>query len=136
MKRIVRNNRIIILAFFTVFAIASSLTAKATGDNNELPVQLKYAGLVNNQPLYQLIVAGNGGVDEYTVVIRDEDKNTIYRENIKGESFIKSFVLNTDELGDDKLHFEIISKNTKKSVAYEVSRYTHVEEKIVVTEVK
>ena len=135
MKRIFRNNRVIVLAFFTVFSVAST-AALANGGDKDLPVALKYAGLVNNQPLYKLIVSGNNGADEYTIVIRDENKNTIYRENIKGESFTKSFVLNTDEIGDDTIHFEIISKTSKKSVAYEVSRNTYVQEKIVVTEVK
>jgi hypothetical protein len=98
-------------------------------------VELRYAGQVNNQPVYKLIVAGTGNTDEYTVVVRDGAKNTIYRENIKGDNFVKSFVLNTDELGDEKLQFEITSKNTRKSVAYEVSRSMQVEQRFVVNTV-
>jgi len=135
MKRIFRNNRVIVIAFFTVFSIAA-VPALANGGGKDLPVELKYTGHVNNQPLYKLVVAGNISQDEFTVIIRDEDNNTLYRENIKGENFSKSFLLNTNEIGDDTLHFEIISKKTKKSVVYEISRNTHVEEKMVITEVK
>ncbi len=135
MKRIFCNNRIIVLAFFTVFSIAAS-PALANIGSKDLPVELKYTGHVNNQPMYKLVVAGNTEQDEFAIIIRDEDKNTLYRENIKGENFSKSFLLNTNEIGDGKLHFEIVSKKTKKSVVYEISRNTHVEEKIVITEVK
>lgn len=135
MKKIVRNNRIVVLAFFTVFTVVASLTARASGEY-ELPVQLKYAGVVNNQPVYKLIVSGTQGADDYTVVIRDENQNAIYRENIKGESFTKSFVLNTAELGDEKLQFEVYSRNNRKTVTFEVARVTQIEEKVVVTAVK
>jgi hypothetical protein len=118
MKKIIFNNRIIALAFFTVFSVAST-TVFATDGNKVLPVELKYTGHVNNQPLYKLIVTGNTEHDEFTIIIRDENRNTVYRENIKGESSTKSFLLNTEEMGDDTLHFEIISKKTKKSVTYE-----------------
>ena len=135
MKRIVRNNRILVIAFFTVFSVAS-ITGMANDGSKVLPVELKYAGHVNNQPLYKLIVKGNTEHDEFTIIIKDDNRNTLYLENIKGESFSKSFLLNTEEMGDDTLHFEIISKKTKKSVAYEINRNTHLEEEMVISAMK
>lgn len=130
MKRIFSNNRLIILAFFTVFSV-SSVTAFA-GDKEVLPVELKYTGQLNNRPLYKLIVAGNVQPDEFTIIIRDSQRNTLFKENIKGESFTKSFMLNTEEMGDDIFQFEVISKRTKKSVTYEISRDSHLEETSVI----
>jgi len=135
MKKIFVNNRIIAIAFFTVFSVAS--TAVLANDGSKvLPVELKYTGHVNNQPLYKLIVNGNTTHDEFTVIIKSENGDVVYRENIKGENFTKSFLLNTEEMGDDTLHFEIISKNTKKSVTYDINRNTHLEEEMVISVLK
>lgn len=126
MKRIIRNKRIIVIAFFTVFSVAAS-EAVANEVPKELPVELKYAGSINEQPLYKLTVAGNTELDEFTIIIRDENTNVLFSENIKAESFTKSFLLNTNEIGDDNLHFEIINKKTKKSLTYEINRYSHLQ---------
>ncbi|MBL7743296.1 MAG: hypothetical protein JNN00_07425 [Chitinophagaceae bacterium] len=130
MKRVIHNNRIVVIAFFTVFSVAS-LTASANGSKT-LPIELKYTGHVNNQPLYKLIVKGNAEPDEFTISIRDSKGNILFRENIKGESFTKSFLLNTEEMGDDDLHFEISSKKTKKLVTYEINRHSHLVEEAVI----
>jgi hypothetical protein len=124
MKKIFSNNRIIAITFFTVFSVVASTAALANDSNNGIPVELKYVKRINNQPLFQLSFAGNTEHDEFTIIIRDANRNTLYRENIKGENFSKSFLLNTEEMGDDTLQFEIISKKSKKSVVYEVNRNT------------
>jgi len=135
MKKIFVNNRILAIAFFTVFSVAS--TAVLANDGSKvLPIELKYTGQVNNQPLYKLIVNGNTSHDEFTVIIRSANNDVVYKENIKGENFTKSFLLNTEEMGDDTLHFEIISKNTKKSVTYDINRNTHLEDEMVISVLK
>ncbi|MBK7562752.1 MAG: hypothetical protein IPI68_14955 [Chitinophagaceae bacterium] len=82
--------------------------------NPSVPVEMKFAGLLNNQPMFQLSFYGNAQQDEFTISIRDENGNSLYRENIKGENFTKKFLLNTDEIGDDTLLFEILSKKPVK----------------------
>jgi len=121
-----RNNRIIVLAFFTVFSMAAA-KAEASDNSKELPVELKYAGHVHNQPLYKLVVNDNKALDEFSIQIRDEYGETLYDENIKAENYTKSFVLNTNEIGDETLYFEIINRTTGQSVSYEISRYSHLE---------
>ena len=135
MKRVFFNNRILVIAFFTVFSV-SAVSVRANNGRGVLPVELKFSGHINNQPLYKLIVAGNAEPDEFTVIIRDANRTTLFRENIKGENFSKSFLLNTEEMGDDTLYFEIVSKKTKKSVSYEINRYSHLEEEMAVIEPK
>lgn len=126
MKRIMRKNRIIVLAFFTVFSVSSS-RAMAEGSNKGLSVELKYSGDIHNQPHYKLVVLGNTGLDQFTVIIRDAFNNLLFSENIKAENFTKSFVLNTDEIGNDTICFEIVNKATKQSLTYEINRYSHLE---------
>ena len=135
MKRIIFKNRVLVVAFFTVFS-TSSLSLSANEGNRVLPVELKYAGQLNNQPLYKLVVAGNKDQDVFTIVIRDENNNVLFKESIQGENFTKSFLLNTEELGEDTLRFEITSKNTKKSVSYEINRHADLEEEMAVIEAK
>lgn len=121
-----RKNRIIVLAFFTVFSVGSS-RAMAEGNNKGLSVELKYAGDIHNQPHYRLAVSGNTDLHPFTVNIRDQFNNLLFSENIQGENFTKSFVLNTNEIGDETICFEIVNKATKQSLTYEINRYSHLE---------
>ncbi len=135
MKKIFRNNRIVAIALLTVFSIAATSAAMAN-ENPVIPVELKYAGKVNNQPAFQLKVNGNAEHNDFLVVIRDEYGNALYWENIKAESFTKKFVLNTDEIGDEKLRFEITSKKTKQTMKFEVDRNTRVVEEMSINQIK
>jgi hypothetical protein len=136
MKKIIKNNRLIALAFFTVFSVAMSPTVMAGGTNPVVPAELKFAGLIQNQPLFQLNVAGNALQDEFTIIITDEDGSTLYKENIKGQNFTKKFLLNTDELGDNIVRFEVFCNKTKKSVMYEVNRNSRFVQDVAITEMK
>ena len=136
MKKIIKNNRLIALAFFTVFTVAMSPTVIAGGTNPAVPAELRFAGLVQNQPLFQLDVAGNPLQDEFTIIITDEDGSTLYKENIKGQNFTKKFLLNTEELGDNTVRFEVFCNKTKKSVLYEVNRNSRFVQDVAINELK
>jgi hypothetical protein len=135
MKKIFSNNRLIAIAFFTVFSVAAAPFAMAadSSHNRVMPVELKLVGNINNQPIFQLSYAGNTEQDEFTIVIRDEDGNALYRENIKGENFTKKFLLNKDEVGDGALRFEVSSKKFSKTVVYEINRNTRQVEELVIS---
>lgn len=133
MKKIFSNNRLIAIAFFTVFSVAATPFASANDSSNRaMPVELKLIGNINNQLMFQLSYAGNTEQDEFTIIIRDEDGNSLYRENIKGENFTKKFLLNKDEVGDGTIRFEITSKKYSKTVVYEVNRSTRQVEDLMV----
>lgn len=136
MKKIFSNNRLIAVAFFTVFSVAMSPSVMAGGVKPAVPVELRFAGLVNEQPLFQLVFTGSPEQDDFTVSVTDEFGYTLYKENIKGENFTKKFLLNTDEIGDSTLRFEIYCNKTKKSVAYDVNRNTRLVQEMVIAEVK
>jgi len=136
MKKIFNNNRLIVLAFFTVFSVAMSPAVMAGEINPSVPAELRFAGMVHNQPLFQLNVAGNALQDEFTIIITDEGGNTLYRENIKGQNFTKKFLLNTEELGDNTVRFEVFCNKTKKSVMYEVNRNSRFVQDVAIYEMK
>lgn len=136
MKMIFNNNRLIAIAFFTVFSLAMAPAVIAGEKNPAVPVEMKFAGLIKNQPMFQLNFTGNPLQNEFTIIITDEYGNSIYRENIKGENFTKKFLLNTDEIGDNTLLFEIFSNKTKQSVTYKVNRNTRLVQDVKINVVK
>lgn len=133
---IFNNNRLIAIAFFTVFSLAMAPAVIAGEKNPAVPVEMKFAGLIKNQPMFQLNFTGNPLQNEFTIIITDEYGNSIYRENIKGENFTKKFLLNTDEIGDNTLLFEIFSNKTKQSVTYKVNRNTRLVQDVKINVVK
>lgn len=136
MKKIINNNRLIALAFFTVFSMAAAPAAMATEKNPAVPVAFTFLGHVKNQPMFQLSFTGNETQNDFTILINDEYGNSLYRENIKATTFTKKFLLNTEELGDETLHFTIFCNNNKTSVEYAVNRNSRLVSEVVVTEVK
>lgn len=135
MKKIFNNNRLIAIAFLTVFSLGAAAPASAI-EKSGVPVALKYTGQINNQPVFELSFHGSSLQDNFTIIISDEYGNALYRENIKGEIFTKKFALNTDELGDNHVRFEIFCNKTKKSVVYDINRNTRVVYEVAVVEVK
>ena len=134
MKKIFSNTRCISIAFMTVFTVAAAPMAMANDSsriNKTIPVELKLVGNVNDQPIFQLSYTGTEQ-DEFTIVLRDEDGNALYRENIKGEGFTKKFLLNKEEIGDGTLRFEVSSKKFDKVAVYEVNRSTRQVEDMVI----
>ena len=124
MKKIFRNNRILVIAFLTMFSGAAVAASPNTDPANDVPASLSYVGNLKDQPIFLLSVNGNKEQDEFTITIKDDLGNRLYSEKIKAEIFSKKFLLNTDEIGDETLRFEITSNKTGKTVLYEVNQYT------------
>src|SRR5215470_13142687 len=121
MEKIFLNKRIVIIAFFTVFS--AGVVPVKTHENDPVPVELKFVRWVKDQPIFQFDFMGNMQNDDFTILVRDKFNNILYKENIKGEFFTKSFLLNTDEVADDTLYFDIRSKKANRSKVYPVNRY-------------
>ena len=135
MKKIFNNSRLIAIAFFTVFT-AAAVPAALANTGKDLPVELKFIGSINNLSIFHLKISGNTGHDDFTIMIRDEYGNMIYKEHIKAENIFKKFLFNTDELGDDTLLFKVYCRKTNKSVEYRINRQYHYTEEILVSEQK
>lgn len=136
MNRIFKNNRLIAIAFFTVFTTGVAAAAPVGDKTPVVPVEMKYAGLLNNQPVFELNFSGNPEQNQFTIIIRDEYGNSLYRENIKGEVFSKKFLLNTDEIEDNTLVFEVFCSNTREQVAFKVNREQRFVHEVTITSVK
>ena len=122
--------RIIAIAFFSLLSIAQASAVNNNDSVKNLPVKLKYAGMYQEKPLLQLDFSGSKEENEFTISITDEKGYTFYSANVKGENFSKQFLLDMDNLDDATLRFEISSRKSGKTVAYEVSRQTNVSEQM------
>ena len=125
MKKIFRNSRLIAIAFFTLFTASATHAGDSSHTKPAIPAELRFAGMLNNDPLFILDVNGNAEHDDFIITINDRQGNSLYREAIKASIFSKKFLLNTEELGDETLLFEITSRKAKRSVVYEISRKGH-----------
>ena len=123
MEKIFLNKRLVVIAFFSVFSTAA-ISVEANSNNHSVPVELKFIRWIKDQPVFQLNFTGNMQHDDFTIIIRDDFNNILFKENIKGENFSKSFLLNTDEIGDDALFFEIVSKKSHGVKHFRVARDT------------
>lgn len=135
MKKIFSNNRLIAIAFLTVFSLSAAASTVDNIPTSEVPVELIFTGQVNDKPVFELRFNGNSLQDNFTILISDDNGNSFYRENFKGENFTKKFLLNTDETGD-VIRFQIFCNNTKKSVTYEINRNTKFIHEVQVNLVK
>jgi hypothetical protein len=136
MKKIFRNNRLIAVAFLTIFSAGVTQANDSSRINPAIPAELKFAGMVNNDPLFVLNIAGTSGNDDFVITISDDHGNTLYKENIRTENCTKKFLLNTEELGDEMLRFEISSRKTKTKVLYEVSSKNRYTQETIISLVK
>ena len=132
MEKIFSNKRLLVIAFFTVFTTAMAPASMANEGHHAIPVELKFIRWVKDQPLFQFRFNGNSEQNEFKIIIRDEDDNILYNENIHSENFTKTFLLNTDEVGDETLQFEIISKKSNRSTLYQINRYTFLKEELAI----
>ena len=112
---------IIAIAVFSAISFMQVTAADTSTLNPTLPVELMYAGTFKNQPLIQLNFAGSKDENVFNIIITDESGVVFYNADLKGETFSKQFLLNTDDLGDAVLKFEITGKKSGKTVSYQVN---------------
>jgi hypothetical protein len=121
MKKVFRNSRLIAIAFLTMFSTSNMQAADSIRIKPGVTAELRYAGMLNEDPLFVLEVTGSPDQDDFLIRISDKQGNNLYKENIKAAQFSKKFLLNSEELGDETLVFEIFSRKSNRSVVYEVS---------------
>lgn len=136
MKNNLINPRFTVIALVALFVTAFTAPAMANDEKNVIPVELKFLGNIKNQPLFELNFNANESESEITVAILDIYGNTLYKDVVKGANISKKFLLNTEEIGNDVLRFEITGKKTNKTVVYEVNRNSRIVEDLVVNKLK
>jgi len=124
------NTRILAIALASIFTVSLSTTALANDEKKAIPVELKFIGNIQSQPVFQLTF-NSPDENEFTIIVRDEFNTVLYRDYVKG-NVTKKFLLNTEELGNTAIQFEITGKKTHKKVIYEVNKQSRFVEDVVV----
>ena len=115
---------IVAIAMVTVASFFYTPAAKANDGGKIVPVELRYVGTLQNQPLIQLDFSGGKAENEFSISIADQNGVVLYSDNVRGEKFSKQFLLDTDDLGNAVLSFTITGLKSGKTVTYKVSRKT------------
>jgi len=133
MKKIFRNNRLIAVAFLTVFAGTATIACDSTKPNPVSGAELKFAGMFRNNPVFELSVNNDREEDTCTISITDMFGNVFFYDRIRAQKFSRQFLLNIEELGEDKLVFKIHTRSDNKTTLYEIGSRTQCINEATVT---
>jgi len=105
--------------------VALSFTATVSwafdGTKDTPVVSLKYVGLIQNQPTFQLDLNSVEETDFY-VSIKDQYGQVIYNEKIKAKNFTRNYRLNTSV--DDAILKVEVREGNKKPEVFTINRNT------------
>ena len=110
------------IALFVAFSLMATVSWANDGGNDTPAVSLKYIGLVQNQPMFQLDL-NSVEETEFYVSIKDQNGRVIYNEKIKAKTFTRNFRLDTESLDDAILKVEVRDGNKKPEV-FTINRNT------------
>ena len=119
MKTTIRNYGTIALA--VAFSFIETVSWATDGRNDTPVVSLKYIGVVQNQPMFQLDLNSVEETDFY-VSIKDQYGQVFFSEKIKAKNFTRNFRLDTS-LDDAVLKVEVRDGNKKPEV-FTINRNT------------
>jgi hypothetical protein len=120
MKTTIKNYGTIVLA--VAFSFIATVSWATDGRNDTPVVSLKYIGLVQNQPMFQLDLNSVEETDFY-VSIKDQYGQVFFSEKIKAKNFTRNFRLDTESLDDSVLKVEVRDGNKKPEV-FTINRNT------------
>jgi len=134
MKNVMISPRVLAIALLASFTMAFTSPALANDEKKKIPVEMKFISNVDNQSLFTMTF-NSAAETEFLITLRDEYGNVLYKEFVKG-NITKRFLLNTEELNDVGLVFEVSANKTYKRAVFEVNKYTRTVEDVVVNRLK
>lgn len=136
MKQVIRRSSIIGMALLVAFTTTSARAAQTGDSNHGTPVELRFAGQLKDQLIFELTFDGNTRDNEFAIVIVDETGLTLYKGIVKGEKFSKTFSLSADEIGEHRVKFQIKSMKSKQTIVYQVNQTARVVHDVLVNKLK
>lgn len=121
MKKVTNTYRLLAVAAVMMVSMSLAPAAQASVANKE-PFELKWIGNQGESPVFKLTLS-NAAAGEYTVVIKDENKQVLYAEKLKGNIASRLYKLQNQgpELEDADITFEVTDRSTNTTVIYRVS---------------
>ena len=136
MKQALKTTRMITMGLFTLCTMGLSHATYA-GVKNESPIEFKFIGKFNNNPVFQLNL-NNDGAEGYLITIKDANNTVLYSEKVKAANvnYTRKYQLDIDDADLSAYGFgvkvEVTSAKTHKTQVYKISSLTTVKEDIIV----
>lgn len=108
------------IGLLTLVASVTTFTASAAD------AELKAAGKINNQPVFQLDL-NNTNNSRFMIVVKDEYGVILHQETISGVNISRRYQLNTEELGGVDVRIEILNINNEKVSVFQIKNNIRVE---------
>jgi hypothetical protein len=122
MKNSKNNFRVFAVSVAALFGVACTSVAYAGEATGNFPVTVKYIGVVNSAPTFQLAFT-NENVAQFEITIRDKF-STIYYEKINGKGLVRNFQFVSNEVeggsADDEITVVIQNTATKVITTYKI----------------
>lgn len=135
MKKQTLNFRTLAFAIIAMVTVAFATPALANNNNEEKPVQLTFIGNLNNQPVYKLDL-NNLQEAEYSIVIKDAAGEVLYTEKVKGTNISRKFQLNTAEVEENDLRFEVVNRKNNAVSIYAISKSISTVQDLTINKIK
>ena len=130
-----KNNTRIPLSLCFALALAVSANAgPVIPINPNQQVELKYAGSIENNPVYRLNLTNKDQKGTFLVSISDQYGDILYRESVSVANFSRKFLINRDELGNEPIRVEISFSGDKKVLLFEINSTTRTQTENTVTQ--
>lgn len=138
MKQALKTTKMITMGLFTLCIMGLS-HATFAGVKNESPIEFKFIGKFNNNPVFQLNL-NNDGTEVYFITIKDANNSVMYSEKVKATdvNFTRKYRLDIDDADLSDYGFgvkvEVTSAKTHKTQVYRISTQKTVKEDIIVAQ--
>jgi hypothetical protein len=120
MKKAMIKSGIITGALMVTFTLASIQKIVAQS-KNENPVEFKYMGKTNNQPVF-LLNLHNSEANEFVITLTDENGTVLYDDKVAGKDVSRKYRLDLDEIDASEIRFQIRNKKDKSINYFTVKR--------------
>lgn len=136
MKKAMKNSGFVAIVLATVlsFSFAQATLANSNKVITIDPVELKFIGNINEQPVFQLDL-NNVNEEDFVITVRDASNTILYTEKVKGKGISRKYRFDTDEVDLSGLSFQVSSRTTNKTAVYKVVNKTSFVQEISVKEV-
>ena len=138
MKQALKTTKMITMGLFTLCIMGLS-HATFAGVKNESPIEFKFIGKFNNNPVFQINL-NNDGTEVYFITIKDANNSVMYSEKVKATdvNFTRKYRLDIDDADLSDYGFgvkvEVTSAKTHKTQVYRISTQKTVKEDIIVAQ--
>jgi len=119
------------VVFGTVNANPADSTLKATTVKEELP-SFEYIGKLEEQPVFKFNLDNAAA---YTVVVKGENGDVIFRDVYTSNINSKKFLLSSDAFSYSQVRFEVTSRKDNSTHVFEV-KLSEEDNSLIVTKVK